>query len=563
MEYLLAFGQKAFFFVIVLSAVIIVHEWGHFIVARMCGVGVDAFSLFFGKPLWKKKYGRTEWRIGAIPLGGYVKMVGQVDLDSDSADKVAEEDRPISFAHKPAWQRAAIVAAGPVMNFVLAFVIFSGLFFVGYPTTTTLIGNVSDDGAAWEAGVRPGDRVVAVDGEKVWRWDDMAEIVEKKPGVPLVFSVERDGGRRDITVTPRYGNKLNLFQFEVDAGVIGISPDGYLPIAGVRGPDTPAALAGLKTGDLIKSVNGKPVRYFTDFEHLFAQSQGSVTVGVERGGLAIDESKRRPTTIDIVLAKSSPGARAADLGIERGDLYVAETTEKSPAAEAGFLPGDRIVTAGGKTIEEWSQFTKMVRDNSGDALPVTVLRGGEEITLSVTPETAIEKDIMGEQVSFGRVGIYPWKSWASAEIVDERYWNPFKAFARGLEMTATYSYLTVKSFVYLFTGDVSLKSLGGPIMIADLAGRTAETGAFGFLVFLAVISVNLGILNLLPIPVLDGGHLAIFAAESVFRRPIPAKGLRVATNVGLFLIGCLMFAAFFNDFARIFPGLRTMFGLLE
>ncbi|MCZ7584864.1 MAG: RIP metalloprotease RseP [Deltaproteobacteria bacterium] len=302
MPELLAFFQKAFYFMILISIVVIVHEWGHFIVARLCGVGVEAFSLFFGKPLLKWKRGRTEWRLSAIPLGGYVKMIGQVDLQPDAKDQVPEELRPLSFAHKPLWARSAIVAAGPLMNVVLTFVIFSAIFFVGYPQTTSLIGHVDRGGVADEAGLRAGDRVVSVDGKEIWRWDELSETVRKNPERRLVLTVERGDERLQLPVTPRLGRQKNIFQFEVDAGLIGISPDGFLPIIGVTGPGTPAAAAGFKTGDLISGIDGEPVRDFADFERKLARADGHTIIMVERGGLSRRAEERNPETFEATIA---------------------------------------------------------------------------------------------------------------------------------------------------------------------------------------------------------------------------------------------------------------------
>lgn len=595
MDLILSLGHKIFSFIVLISVLVIVHEWGHFIVARWCGVRVEAFSLFFGRVLWKRMWRGTEWRLSAIPFGGYVKMLGQSDLGSDQneamyRDKALEEltGKPhetiteqdvaavdpralsermaelksVSFAHKSVWQRSAIVFAGPLMNVVLTVVIFTAMFFVGYPTTTTLVGDVTDGGAADRAGLRPGDRVTAIDGRELSRWDDMSEIVEKSAGKPLVFSVARGDETLSLTVTPEAGRKKNVFQFEEDAGLIGIAPDGYMPILGVRDPASPAAIAGLQTGDLVKSVNAKPVRYFDDVEREIAQANGEMTIEVERGGLALEEANRKPQTVEIRLPVAA-GSNPATIGIERGDLYVFEIVPDSAAVKAGVQTGDRIVSIDGTPIGDWSAFSKKVKESANKPLELVVDRAGVAMSLSITPDVKQEKDLLGDIVTYGRAGIYPWISHSAAEMVDERYVNPLKAVARGVEMTAYWSVLTVQGFVYLMTGDVSVKSLGGPIMIADLAGKSAEVGIFSFLFTIAILSINLAILNLLPIPALDGGHLMIFTVEAVFRRPLPEKGLRWVTNFGLALVGGLMLTVIFNDIARIFPGLRTLFGLLE
>lgn len=595
MDTIFSIGHKLFYFIVLISVLVVVHEWGHFIVARWCRVRVEAFSLFFGKVLWKKVWRGTEWRLSAIPFGGYVKMLGQSDLGGDQSeemyrekavedivgkphDQVTEDEiaaiapeaitakiaelKTVSFAHKPLLQRAAIVFAGPLMNFVLAVVIFSLMYVGGYPTVTSRIGDVSDDSAAARAGLRAGDRVVGIDGREIWRWDDMAEIVETSPEKTLVFDIERGDERLSLTVTPEAGRKTNLFQFEVDAGILGIAPSGYLPIVGVADPASPAATAGLRTGDLVVQIDGAKVGSFPDIERLLSKASGAASVTVERGGLAIEEGERKGETMTFSLPTAA-GANLASLGIERGDLFILETVPKSAAELAGLKPGDRILELSGEPVGSWAAFSKVVKASPEKPLALAVLRDGARVETTITPERVEDRDIMGELVAFGRVGVYPWISHAPEDMADERYLNPFKALARGFETTLHWSVLTIQGFAYLLNGTVSVKSLGGPIMIADLAGRSASVGLFSFVFTIAILSINLAILNLLPIPVLDGGHLMIFTVEGLIRRRLPETGLRWVTNFGLILVGGLMLTVIFNDVARIFPALRTLFGLLD
>jgi regulator of sigma E protease len=557
-----SFIHDGFYFVIVISIVVIIHEFGHFLLARLCGVRVEAFSLFFGRAILKFKRGDTEWRLGVIPIGGYVKMLGQSDLDAVDTEDIDEDIRGASFAHKPLWAKALIVAAGPASNLLLAFVIFSLLFFAGYPTPTTLLGSVDKDGAAWAAGIRPGDRIVAIDGEEVWRWDDMAEIISDNPETPMTFSVERGQDRLETSVTPRMSRVKNIFQFDADAGVIGVSLDGYLPIAGVSDPAGPAAAAGLRTGDLIKKVSGVEIHYFSDVERVLSGSEGPIEIVIERGGLALEEQERDPQEMSFVLTSPVPVNTPADIGLERGDLYIHQVVEDNPAQMAGLLNGDRLFKINGQVLKDWRAFTEWARSNPGKELSVSVLREGREMNFAVTPKPVMEKDMLGEEEEIGRVGIYPWLSFSMPEIKKEKYLNPLTAFSRGMETSVKWTVLTIKGFFFLFTGDVSLKTLGGPIMIANLAGKSASGGFFSFFMFVAIISLNLAIINFLPIPVLDGGHLMIFGIEGIIRRPISAAGMQFVMKIGLFIVGILVVATFYNDISRlVFPGLRSLFGL--
>ncbi len=558
---MLQITHSGFFFVVLISVVVIIHEFGHFIVARLNGVRVEAFSLFFGKPIFKWKRGETEWRIGMIPFGGYVKMVGQSDLDAVDEENIDEELKGVSFAHKSLWAKASIVAAGPISNLILALVIFSCIFFAGYPTATTLIGSVDKDGVAYEAGVRPGDRVVAIDGREMWRWEDMAKLIKKSPGKPLTFSIERGDSRFDAAITPKLRKVKNIFQFDADAGVIGVSQDGYLPIAGISDPESPAGKAGLWTGDLIKKINGSEIHYFTDVDRVLSQSGGPFEFVIERGGLALAEQERKPVELSFTVVSAGSVNRPADIGLERADLYIHQTVADDPAAAAGLRGGDRLYAINGKPLKDWDAFTVLVRLHPEEKLDVTVVRDGRKVEIPVTPKMAREKNMLGDEEEFGRVGIYPWLSYSLPEIKEERYFNPLKAFSRGLEMTVDFTALTIKGFFYVITGDVSIKSLGGPIMIANLAGESAKGGLLSFIWTIAIISLNLAIINILPIPVLDGGHLLLFGIEGIRRKPLSPAKLQIAMKIGLFLVGMLVIAVFYNDISRYVPGLRSLFGL--
>jgi len=340
-----------------LGLLIVIHEWGHFLVAKLSGVGVVTFSVGFGPKLWVRKKGETEYALSAFPLGGYVKMVGE-----DPEEEVQQHDIERSFSHKGLLKRIAIVAAGPGFNLLLAVVLLMVVyFFYGVPVLSTRISGVESGSPAELAGIRKGDRIVAINGQAVDEWDLLSEKIKESQGMPLNMQVQRDSQQLSLTVQPVKKAGRSIFGEKLDIWVIGIG---------------------------------------------------------------------------------------SQVSIEKG--------------------------------------------------------------------------------------------------------NPGQAVTRAFQQTYQYSKLTLLALYKMINGDVSPRNLGGPIMIAQMAGQQAQEGLGSFLAFLAVLSINLGVLNLLPVPVLDGGHLLFFLVEAIIGRPVAVKHRERAQQVGIFLLMLLMVYAFYNDIARFF-----------
>jgi len=342
--------------VVVLGLLIFVHELGHFLFAKLFGVGVEKFSLGFGPKIVGRQFGETEYLISAFPLGGYVKMIGENPDAELTADEVGR-----SFMGKHPLKRMVIVAAGPVFNLLFAALLFIVIYMIGVPAATTKVG----------------------------------EVVAGKP----------------------------------------------------------AAAAGLKPGDVITAVNGR-------------------------------------------------------------------------------------------TVSRWDEFAGMIADSKGAPVEIAVKRGGESLLFKMTPETKAGKNLFGEKISYPVVGVV-----AAAEMVTDRY-PPAEAVVRGCQQTWKVIKLTILSIVKMIERVVPLDSVGGPIMIAKMAGEQAAAGGVSFLAFMALLSINLGVLNLLPVPILDGGHLFFYSWEIIFRKPVSMKARELAQQVGLVLLLCLMALAFYNDIVR-------------
>jgi len=446
-------------FIVALGCLIVVHEYGHYVVARACGVKVLRFSVGFGRPLWAKRLGRdaTEWVIAAFPLGGYVKMLDERE------GEVAPADLPRAFNRQSVWRRIAIVIAGPAANFLLAIALYWALFVHGVP------------------GLRP---------------------------------------------------------------VVGEPPGG-----------TPAHHAGFAAGDLLLRIGDEPVATWQDARWVFLQravQKAVVTIEVRSagGGTAtrrLDLSGLTPADLD------SDFLRALGLARLQPSLkpIVGEVVSGGAAQRAGLRGGDEIVAISNQRIGSWDQVVQLVRAHPGTALVMEVRRGGVlQPAVAVTPEAVTDNDR-----KIGRIGAAPRvdRSALADMIVEVRY-GPLESLGRALDKTWDTSVFSLKMLGKMIVGEVSLKNLSGPITIADYAGQSAQSGAASYLLFLALISISLGVLNLLPIPLLDGGHLMYYVIEIFKGRPISDRAIEIGQHVGMALLFTLMAFALYNDIYRLIGG---------
>lgn len=438
-------------FVIAISVLIFIHELGHFLTAKGLGVGVERFSLGFGPRLWGFRRGETDYRISAVPLGGYVKMVGE---DPKEGEALSEAERARSFTHKPLWARFLIVFAGPGMNFVLAIGVTALIFMTyGRPVVPSVIGRVVEGSGAAAAGLKPGDRIVAVDGQPVQYWDEFERLVEKRRGETLRLTVRSVDGERNVAVTPQRRTVRDI-----------LGDDQTLWDLGVR--------------------------------HSAADAARIVEV--------------------------APGG---------------------PADRAGLRPGDVVVTLDGQPVLSFEELATRIRSRAGQPTELGVRRGEGMLTVTVTPDPKT-----------GLIGI----SHVSEPIANVTFVrsNPAVALWEGVVKTGDFTFVTVRALLKLVRGELSPSNIGSPIQIAVVSGQQARQGLVPYATFVAVISINLAVLNLLPIPVLDGGHILFFALEAVLRRPVGLRTREVAHQVGFFLLLLLMVFAVYNDIARYLPLFR-------
>ncbi|NLH49938.1 MAG: RIP metalloprotease RseP [Myxococcales bacterium] len=542
-------------FLVLLSIVVIVHEYGHYKTGRLLGIGVEKFAFGFGPALYKWKRDGIEYRINVVPLGGYVKFIG------DEPDQpVPDELRSVAFNLAPIYKRMLTVFAGPAMNMVLAFLLFCVIFLVGFPAPAAIIGNVSDDSPAQKAGLRPGDRITSINGEPIRFWHELSLRIADSPDQPLVLGVRRADRPLEIPLTPeKITGPDMLFQFETERGSIGVSPVGMRPLMDVSDANSPAYQAGLRTGDLILTVNGKPLMFLEELPERLAES-GELTLGVARGEPNILQDN--PQLTDTIKIPPAPAGAwtPADLGLRSGELTIYDVSADGPAKAVGLKRGDRLIGLDGGPIESWEHFTKVVRANPGKPLTLTLIRAGEELTVSVTPKKVETLDMMGRKETYGQVGIQRMIVFNPTVEETERYWNPVKIVMRGAQESWIWATRIVKGIYLIIIGKVPTSSLGGPIAIARMAGESAQMGIIQFLMFMAIISFNLAIINLVPVPIFDGGHLLLFSIEKITGKPLGEKAMALALRIGIAVIVALFLLIFYNDFRWVFFKIKELLG---
>lgn len=551
MDIILSYVQTGFSavfaFVLLLGLLIFVHEMGHFLVAKWCGVRVEVFSLGFGKKILQYKKGDTVYALSLIPLGGYVKMFGD-DLNS----KIDTDERQYSFPHKNVFQRIAIVLAGPLMNFFFAILIFTIVAYMGEDVRAPIIGDISPNSKAYALGFRPGDKVINIAGANTATWDEFQKGLTARIGQPIRVELRRTGFEAPLPVeiTPESSPNPNILSMADYVGdVEGLTFFSKAPILGIRG-GTPASKAGLKTGDRIKMVNNVEVRHFRDLDPMMLPHQGSdIVLTIERDqnmdGKSIETIKQT--------VKFRSFSSIAILGIESSELYLYKVLAQSPAEKAGLRTGDRILAVGDKQPMVWEEVLGSVKGYSGEGgLPFKVLRGTEELTLQISPTITSQMNMQGAEEKRFTIGIQPWIELSAPDLTKLALNGPLGGVQRGWDRTLDVTVMTVVSFVRLIQNKISPKNIGGVISIGQAAHETFKIGMSTFLTMMGAISVNLFILNLLPIPVLDGGHLLFYIIEAVRGAPVSMRKMEIAQQVGLFVLMSLMVFALFNDVSRIF-----------
>ena len=555
------------YFAILIGVLIFVHEFGHFIFAKAFDVKVVRFSIGFGPRIVGFTKGETEYVICWLPLGGYVQMYGH---NFESMENVAEEDKDRALMGKPVWQRSLITLAGPVFNFILPIFIF---FFVGLGTATTspaVVGNVYPETPAAAAGLQPGDEIVSVDGNETSYFRDVVDYVSDIYDREITLTIERDGETKKIRVTPEKKTSTDFLGLNTRTyGMLGIhlgTPGGTIAI---DDPTGAGAESGLRHFDHIVAIDGETVEKYSEIQSIIRDSGGEPLELLVLRRYPIDVSYAQFFRQGVETVTVRPGKTNGhySLGIDTSEMYITEVDSKSPAAKAGLKSGDELISLDGRQYGNWRMMNERINNdiyaeildqrNNGDDVDIqktfelTYERGNETRTTTLKP--AVIK-YTGES-SQKRYRIYiGWGHFSDRVMPDDINVPLTDRFThgveQGIEQTWRVTEITATGLLRLLQGRISFKTVGGPIMIGELAAQAGRAGLEFFLQMMALISINLGIINLLPIPVLDGGHLMFYAIEAVRRRPLSFRTRQIATYIGFAIIVFLMLMAFKNDIER-------------
>lgn len=539
------------YFVVLIGSLIFVHELGHFLFAKAFGVKVITFCLGFGPKVLRLRGRETEYCIALIPLGGYVRM-----LESSKTDIVMPEDRRRTFESLPLIKRIIIVLAGPMMSLVFPVLLYFGVFVSGGPLLPPTVGVVLPGHPA-DGKLRPGDRIMSINGEDVGTFDEVKRIIARSSGQTLRFRVFRDLRHVEVEVTAADTLERRELDMVERTGTVGIQPSAPAACIGVANPDSPAYRAGLRTFDVVTYVNGESVRRFIDLERILESNHGEtvpvtylrpIDVPGALGGLA------NMAVYEAGVVALTPDPSGHDLvsrtGIELADLYAAVVPEESSLFLAGLRTGDKLLKLDNEMIPAWSVFTErlMASPNRPHRIDYLSARDGRlrSGTFQVRREDYVSQGQL-ETRYFTRV--QHWMPLAPEERVAHPTLVRYAA-EKAIEETIGVMRFNLVATIRLIQGRLSLESLSGPLTIYEVAGEEGRRGPGYFIWVMAVLSINLGLINLLPIPVLDGGHLMFFAVEALLRRPIPLRVREISHLVGMGLIMLLMALAFKNDVER-------------
>lgn len=541
-------------FIVLIGLLITVHELGHLVAARLLDIRVLKLSIGFGPTLASFTRRGTEYAISAIPLGGYVRLLGE-----DRADDVPARERPRSFSHRPAWQRLVVILAGPAANLVFPVFIFAHLYARQTTARAAVIGAVLPGQPAADADLRPGDRVIAIDDSRVRYWDEFNAKVLSAPGRELRVTVERPGHDRPLTkvVTPRPHLRTDAFGARERVGLLGVTPHFRVPQIGVVDERSAAWQAGLRTFDVITSIHGRAVQTAADLEPLLAPRSGAMMVVTylrPRPGLgAAQVTRLEPGTAQIVphLVTLPSGARRYDAGLRPADLFIFSVEPNTPAARLGLQPGDILVALDGVPLTCWEVLQQTLEEHP-DEEHVLVWRSGDaERTGRFNLERRRSFDEYQSESTlfvFGAEGARATLP-VPEEPLDRHIAGAIgKAVGRAVGATG----MLVRVLGLMLAGKLPATAIGGPILIYQVAGVAASHGAQQFLAMAALVSLNLGLLNLLPVPLLDGGQASMVILEAVRRRPVSARTRERATWIGVALLFAILLLASRNDIMRHF-----------
>tara|TARA_Y100000780_G_scaffold132772_1_gene119531 strand:- start:259315 stop:260874 length:1560 start_codon:yes stop_codon:yes gene_type:complete len=517
--------EKVLIFIVFLGPLVFFHELGHFFFARLFGVKVEVFSIGFGPKLLKWKKGATQYAVSLIPLGGYVKMFGDDPL---SADELSEEEKKVAFTHKTKWARFWIVFGGPLANFILAFFIYLSLVTFGENVPQARFGPLNNQNTFYELGFRSGDALKKINNTKIMSFDDLNLVDSEVKSV----TVERAGVDRTFDVDMKgmeFVQKFAQAQGQLKAPLLA---DSYGNMFVVAEP-------------------GSSPNFDRSLDILFASQPQALNLYKVTG------TPERASSLDELKYEAEKTAEVSGSDIEnklRGegffptDLMVSSIVMSSPADKADIKKGDIIVGINGESISSFNELrTKLQKVESEQASKLEIMRKGKRLELSLTPEY---REVNGQKVM--TIGVYSGMVFMPLKMVESKADGIVDGLSSAWVRTKEGLIKTVLGFKKLITAEVSLDTIGGPLAIGQVASDSFNISLSMFFRLMALISINLGVINLFPIPVLDGGHIVFIFLEIVNGGPLSRKKIQVAQQFGMSLLFVLIFVALFNDITRIF-----------
>ncbi len=540
------------YFVVLLGVLILAHEAGHYAAARAAGVRVERFSIGLGPPLLRLAVGGTELRVGAIPLGGYVRL--HDDEDAGERRK-GQADSPRSagdsFTEQPLWRRALILLAGPLMNLLLPPVALFGAALADASGPPAVVGTVFADRPA-EAALRPGDRILSIDGHPVHLFEEVARLVAERPGRRIRLEVLRGERPLRLEVTAVPTTVRDEAGRTRRVGRLGIAPFLPLAVVGVRSPRSAAWRAGLRPFDRVVSVDGDPVDDWPALLRTLERRRGrTVTLGVLRP-MPLELSSNAsvelyaPRLLRLWIPPEPADVRGAT-GLELAEAYVRDVRRGSPAWRIGLRPGDRIASVNGRPASSWDAFRRLLGSRPADHGPLRLAwwHAGERREASLSPTGPVTPASLGL------------RGWLPRRMPEaSRHPHPLRyawryAWRESLELLE----LTTWAFGELFRGTLPVASVGGPIAVYDAVGEAVDHGPVSYLRVMAFLSINLAFINLLPIPLLDGGQLSIALFEATRGRRLSPRSRTLVSLVGLLILVVIMALLLVNDLHRLWDRL--------
>jgi regulator of sigma E protease len=572
--------------VILLGLLVFIHELGHYLVGRWCGIAVETFSIGFGPQLMSFQRRGTVYQISAIPLGGFVKFAG-----SHPSEEVPSGLPGISFLAASLPKRAATVIAGPAANFLLAVVVYSVLGYSGMPHPPALIGEVINGSAAARAGLQYGDLVLKIEQRQVKTWRDIEEMVSKSPGKQLAVTVRRESGQEvTLQLTPDAIQTTDIMGRSASIGRAGVALGRPSPVVTVLAASSPAGVAGLRTGDKITKVSlgggERQIKFYPELVAALRQAakegdqveltaveaplpelvdaRGPSKVAANESNAASDAQERKLYLSLQTAHESGLPDRdfMARLGLRGTELTIA-VMEAGPGETSPLKKGDLILSWNGSEVTDVYTLREKLLANTAPEVTLGIQRDDDVQDVKVQLK-GVEIQRPEGVATLYTLPVAFWGQLIDPEPVIEKYASPIEALAFGLKQTGDQSYELAQNLASLVSGDIPLKALGGPILIAKVAGDSARRGWQMFLGSMALISINLGIINLFPIPVLDGGQLVLIGFEGLRRRPLATSAVENFQKLGFAMVLALVVLATYNDFSRFWRSmLESVVGLFK